>query len=93
LLKLGSEGLIGARASDEGLMMNQSYIILFKALDRYVETNGRCPNSLSNLDLRDMPLSLDEFHYNSSNGACSIKFAGKYINFYDIRHFTERVAP
>ena len=80
MLKFGSEHLVSSRENDEYIEMNQAYTILFKALDRYVETNGHCPPSLSNLNVGDLPLSLDAFHYTCNKDLIAIRFSGKFIN-------------
>jgi hypothetical protein len=89
LVKFGSEHVVSSHEHDEAIKMLQSYPMLFRALDQYVESNGRCPPSLTNLHLQNFPLNLDEFHYACSNGVCSIRFTGKYVNYYNTRNYSD----
>ncbi|HKW31160.1 MAG TPA: hypothetical protein VJT54_17680 [Verrucomicrobiae bacterium] len=76
-----SEHLVATKSADESRRAQEAYIIIVSKLDKYVAETGKCPESLGNLAISDLPVNVNEFEYSSSNGVCIIVFHGRYVWF------------
>ena len=89
LVKFVPESIVAMHATDESAKWLQIVPMLDQSLNQYVESNGHCPTSLTDLQLRNLPLNLDDLHYTYSNNVCVIRFTGKYVNRYHTRNYTD----
>jgi hypothetical protein len=88
LLKFGSEYLRSHQSYVEAKTVNRECELIESELDHFVEQNGRLPESLVDLKLADLPISIDQFRYTNNTNECVIAYRSDKVNVAYPRHYS-----
>jgi hypothetical protein len=78
--KFGVEYQRAYQASEEKKQATREFALIDSALDRFVELNGRLPNSLSDLKLSLSPISVAQFRYVNDTNGCFIGYSSAKVH-------------
>ena len=86
-LKFGSEYWLSRQSYNEAKAVNRECEFINRELDHFVEQNGRLPNSLTELKLGVLPISINQFRYINNTNECVIAYRSDKFNVAYPRHY------